>query len=265
MMNNENQISKQTKLFGFIGEHAGVSRFSALSNKMFKANSDDTMMIPMNIREDDLFFTLSNMKKSQVDGAVISNEYMKQTVEVLDESSGLVKRTGMCDIVFKDGDKLRGDIFSTRVLLEKLKDLGATKIALIGTNPHAKAFSLMAPQEYSLGKPHSTCGFRVSYFYDNLEELMAFCDERELSNADVNRIAHDMEIDFSEFDAVLDFSDLVNLDMVQKLAPYSFDMKNSKEYSILKTRASQLSATYIGYDDMIEELTTQAYRIIKKG
>jgi len=91
-MNNENQISKQTRLFGFIGEHAGVSRFSAITNKMFKKNSDDMMMIPMNIREDDFFFTLSNMKKSQVDGAVISNEYVKQTVEILDSASELVKK-----------------------------------------------------------------------------------------------------------------------------------------------------------------------------
>ena len=96
MMNNNNQISKQTKLFGYIGEHAGTSRFSAALNKMFKENSDDTMIIPMNIREDDFFFTLSNMKKSHVNGAVISNEYVKQAVEILDEVSGLVKRCRCC-------------------------------------------------------------------------------------------------------------------------------------------------------------------------
>ena len=251
MMNNSNQISKQTKLFGYIGEHAGVSRFSAILNKMFKENSDDVMMIPMNIREDDFFFTLSNMKKSHVNGAIISNEYVNETVEILDEASGLVKRTGMCDIVFKDGDKLKGDLFSIRVLLEKLKDLGAVKIALLGINPYAKAFSLMA------------CGFQVSYFYDNLEDLMSFCDEMELNNADVNRIANGMDIDLSGFDAVLDFSDLANFDMVEKMAPHCLDMKNSKEYSCLKTRASQLETKYIGYDDMIEELSAQAYRIIK--
>jgi len=250
-MNNDNKISKQTKLFGYIGEHAGVSRFSAVLNKIFKQNSSDTMMIPMNIREDDFFFTLSNMKKSHVNGAVISNEYVKETVEILDEASGLVKRSGMCDIVFKDGDKLRGDLFSMRVVLEKLKDLGAVKIALVGINPYAKAFSLMA------------CGFQVSYFYDNLEELMAFCEEMELTNADVNRIAHGMSTDFSGFDAVLDFSDLANLDMVEKLASNCMDMKNSKEYSSLKTRASKLESNYIGYDDMIDELSAQAYRLIK--
>jgi shikimate 5-dehydrogenase len=253
MMNNENQISKKTKLFGYIGEHASVSRFSALLNKAFKVNSDDTMMIPMNIREDDFFFTLSNMKKSHVDGAIISNEYVTKSVEILDVASSLVTRTGMCDIVFKDGDKLRGDVFTTRVLLEKLKDIGATKIALIGTSSHAKAFSLMA------------CGFQVSYFYDSLEELMNFCNDMELSNADVNRIAHGMNTDFSGFDVVLDFSDLANLDMITALAPYNFDMKNSKEYSNLKTRASQLDTKYVGYDDMIEELTAQAYRTINKG
>lgn len=251
MMNNENQISTQTKLFGFIGEHAGVSRFSASLNKMFKANSDDTMMIPMNIREDDLFFTLSNMKQSHVNGAVISNEYVSQSVEILDEASGLVKRSGMCDIVFKEGNKLRGDVFSIRVLLEKLKDLRATKIAVIGTGPYAKVFSLMA------------CGFAVSYFNDDLEELMKFSDEMELNNPDVNRIADGMSVDLSLFDAVLDFSDLENFDMVEKLSQYSFDMKNTKEYSALKTRANKLESAYIGYDDMIEALTAQAYRLIK--
>lgn len=253
MMNDDNQISKQTKLFGFIGEHAGTSRFSALSNKMFKKNSDDTMMIPMNIREDDFFFTVSNMKKSHVNGAIISNEYVTKTVEILDTKSGLVKKTGMCDIVFKEGETLRGDIFSTRVLLEKLKDLGATKIALIGVSPHAKAFSLMA------------CGFQVSYFNDSLEELMQFCTEMELNNPDVNRMASGMDIDLSSYDAVLNFSDLANLDMLTKLALYSLDMKNTKEYSILKTRASHLGTKYIGYDDMIEELSAHAYTIINKG
>ena len=250
MMNNANEISAQTKLFGFIGEHAGSSRFSTVINKMFKSQGKDMMMIPMNIRSDDFFFTLSNMKKSHVNGAVISNEYVTKSVEIVDEASGLVKRSGMCDIVFREGEKLRGDIFSIRVLLEKLKDLNASKIALIGTNPHAKAFSLMA------------CGFQVSYFHESLEELMVFCDELELSNPDLNRLADSMRADFSGFDAVLDFSNFADFKMVEKFAPYNFDMKNTKEYSPLKTSTTHLGANYIGYDEMIDELTAQAYKII---
>jgi len=109
-MNNENKISNETKLYGFIGEHAGASRFSAIINKKFKNDADDIMMIPMNIREDDLYFTLSNMKNSHVNGAIISSEYMNDIIDVLDESSQIVKRSGMCDIVFKENSSLRGDI-----------------------------------------------------------------------------------------------------------------------------------------------------------
>ena len=251
-MNNANEISEQTKLFGYIGENAGVSRFSAVINKMFKANSDDAMMIPMNIREDDLYFTISNMKKSQVNGAVISNEYINDVFEILDDASTMVKRCKMCDIVFRENQKLRGDIFSTRVLTEYLKDVGASKIAIIGVNPHAKAFSFLA------------CGFNVSYFNDNLEELMEFTEEVELIDADINRIASGMSVDLSEFDAVLDFSDFNSLEMIKKLPLHSFDMKNEKEFSALKQRANELDATYVSYNDMIDKLTAQAYRLIVK-
>ncbi|MEA1893487.1 MAG: hypothetical protein U9N33_12375 [Campylobacterota bacterium] len=253
MMNNENQISRKTKLYGFIGEHAGVSRFSALINKKFKANSDDAMMIPMNIREDDLFFTVSNMKKSQVDGAVISSEYIYDILDILDDASSMVKRSGMCDIVYKEGETLCGDIFSTRVLTEYLKDIRASKVAVIGIAPQAKAFSFLA------------CGFNISYFYENLEELMKFTQEVDIQDADLNRIVDGMGIDFSSYDAVLDFSDLNSLEMIDRLPHVSIDMKNSKQFSALKQRATKLNTQYIGYDDMIENLTSQAYKMIKKG
>lgn len=253
MMNNENQISRKTKLFGYIGEHAGVSRFSALTNKIFKSNSDDAMMIPMNIREDDLYFTVSNMKKSQVDGAIIATEYINDIVDILDDASSMVKRSGMCDIVFKDGEMLRGDIFSTRVLTESLKDIAASKIAIIGISSQVKAFSLLA------------CGFKISFFHENLEELMKFTQEMDLVDADLNRIADGMSMDLSQYDAILDFSDFNSLEMVEKLPQFGFDMKNTKQFSALKNRAKELNMKYVGYDDMIEKLTAQAYKIIKKG
>ena len=252
MMNNDNQISKQTKLFGFIGEEAGVSRFSAISNKMFKENSDDVMMIPMNIRADDLYFTVSNMKKSHVNGAVISSEFVTDVVDILDNASGMVKRSGMCDIIYKEGETLRGDIFSVRVLTEHLKDVLASKVAIIGVNHFAKAFSFLA------------CGFNVSYFNENLEELMSFTEEVELQNADINRIAKDMNLDFSDFDVVLDFSDITHLSMIEKLPKISMDMKNNKQFSALKTRALELGTEYVSYDDIIDKLTLKAYNEIIK-
>ena len=252
MMNDKDELKNSSKAFGFIGEHAGVSRFSAVINKMFKENGSDTMMFPMNIREDDLYFTVSNMKQSKVDGAVISNEYVTQVVDILDNSSSMVKRSGMCDIIFKEGETLSGDIFSTRVLTEHLKDIFVSKIAIIGTNHHSKAFSFLA------------CGFNVSYFDENLESLMAFTEEVELQDADINRIADGMSIDFSSFDIVLDFSDMDNFSMIEKLPKYSMDMKNNKEFSALKLRALALDAEYISYDDIIEKFCDRAYNAIIK-
>ena len=252
MMNDKDELKNSSKAFGYIGEYAGVSRFCAVLNKIFKEKATDAMIFPMNIREDDLFFTVSNMKKSKLDGAVISNEYVTDVVDILDEASSMVKRSGMCDIIFKEGESLRGDIFSTRVLTEHLKDIFVSKIAIIGTNYHAKAFSFLA------------CGFNVSYFNENLEELMEFTLEVELHDADINRIAKDMSLDFSEFDAVLDFSDMTSLSMIEKLPKFNFDMKNNKEFSVLKQRANELNAEYVSYDDIIDKVCARAYTTIIK-
>ena len=252
MMNNDNQISKQTKLFGYIGEHAGTSSFSAKLNKLFKQNSDDTMIIPMNIRADDLYFTVSNMKSSHVNGAVIASEYVAEVTEALDDASSLVKRSGMCDIVYKEEGKLRGDIFSIRVLSEKLKDLSVSKVAIIGTNHYAKAFSFLA------------CGFNVSYFNENLEDLMHFTQEVEIQNPDMNRIAKGLHVDLSSYDAVLDFSDFESLSMIDKLPKYNFDMKNKKQFSPLSIRAKELQTEYIGFDDMLDELSAKAHTEIQR-
>ena len=251
-MNESNQISKQTTLFGYIGEHAGVSRFSTLINKKFKENRDDVMMIPMNIRGDDLYFTVSNMKESHVNGAVISSEYVTDVLDLLDNANAMVKRSGMCDIIFKEGKTLRGDIFSMRVLTEHLKDMVVSKIAIIGTNHYAKAFSFLA------------CGFNVSYYNDNLEELMAYTQEVELSNADINRIAIDMEADFSDFDVLMDFSSMESFEMITKLPAFSLDMKNTKQFSALRNRSLELDATYVSYDDLLDKLTDKAYKEILK-
>lgn len=135
---------------------------------------------------------------------------------------------------------------------EKLKDLYISKIAIIGTNHYAKAFSFLA------------CGFNMSYFNENLEELMEFTQEVELQNADINRIAKSMPVDLSSFDAVLDFSDFDSLQMIEKLPKYNFDMKNNKQFSALKQRTKELQSEYIGFDDMLADLIPKVHVEIQR-
>ena len=107
-MNLNDEIKIETKLYGLIAEHASPNRLFVLLNKLVKADNADAMMIPMNIREDDFYFTLSNMKKSHVNGAYIAQEYQEKAVELLDEADEFVQVYNKCDFVLRDGEKLIG-------------------------------------------------------------------------------------------------------------------------------------------------------------
>ena len=107
-MNADDSIKTQTKLFGLIAEHASPNRLFVMLNKEIKENNADAMMIPMNIRKDDFYFTLSNMKKSHVNGAYIAPEYQANAVELLDEADEFVQVYNKCDFILRDGEKLIG-------------------------------------------------------------------------------------------------------------------------------------------------------------
>jgi shikimate 5-dehydrogenase len=245
-MNNANEITHHTKLYGFIGVDAGVSSISATTNKLFKLKLKDAMMIPLNIREDDFYFTLTNMKKSHVNGALISKEFSTEVVELLDDSSDIVKKSGMCDVVKKNDGKLFGDVLTLRALGSFLSKNGAKKVALLGVSSYAKAFVLSSSLE-------------VSFFHDSVEELMAFTQELNVLNPDINRIADEMSLDLSSFDAVVDFSEFSELNMIKSLPDFNLDMKIKKEFSPLKIRALELEKKYVGFEDILDEVASEVY------
>jgi len=107
-MNLDNRLSNDSKLFGLIAEHAQTNRIFVLINKLIKEQSVNAMMIPMNIRVDDFYFTVSNMKKSHVNGAYIAEEYQEDVLELLDEKDETVEVYNRCDFVLRDGEKLKG-------------------------------------------------------------------------------------------------------------------------------------------------------------
>ncbi len=116
-MNADDAIKKQTKLYGLIAESASTNRLFVMLNKEIKANGADAMMIPMNIRADDFYFTVSNMKKSHVNGAYIASEYQEEVVEILDEADEFVQVYGKCDFVVREGEKLFGTYISKNGVL----------------------------------------------------------------------------------------------------------------------------------------------------
>ena len=107
-MNADNVISKETKLFGLIGEKASTNNLFAMINKEVRANKSDAMIIPMNIREDDFYFTVANMKKSQVNGAYIESEFQEAVLDLVDTKDEIVEVYGRCDFVLREGETLKG-------------------------------------------------------------------------------------------------------------------------------------------------------------
>jgi shikimate 5-dehydrogenase len=116
MMNNDNTITVATKLYGYIAENAHSSRFSVTLNKLYKENGIDAMMIPMNIRSDDVAFTITQMGSSKLNGAVIASEYQAEALALVDQLSESAQEGGYCDCIWIEEAQLRGDLIMPRAL-----------------------------------------------------------------------------------------------------------------------------------------------------
>lgn len=129
MMNNDNSITTQTRLYGFIAQEAHSSRFSVTVNKLFKGNGINAMAIPMNIRPDDVAYTISQMRSSKLSGAVISTEYQEEAFGLLDHASSLAEESGYCDFIRIENGQLFGELIASHAL-EKYADIFDNDIAL---------------------------------------------------------------------------------------------------------------------------------------
>lgn len=118
MMNNDNAITVATKLYGYIAENAHSSRFSVTLNKLYKENGMDAMMIPMNIRPDDVAFTISQMRSSKLNGAVIASEYQEEALGLVDEVTATAQEGGYCDCIMINEGRLIGDLITHKALEE---------------------------------------------------------------------------------------------------------------------------------------------------
>ena len=209
-MNESNSITAQTALFGFIAESAQSDRFSVELNRRFKERAKDAMMIPMNIREDDIYFTLSNMRRSHLKGAYIAPEYRKMLLELLEEHD-----EGFYDFVWIREGKLIGARILPAAIGAYVEGLGFKRIAIIGSNALASALAEIFK------------ALHVSFFDPEIESLM------QLSKAlgkeiDINRIAPGMQVDLSAYDMLIDTTQIGDFSMITALPSYVMQLENEK-------------------------------------
>ena len=247
-MNEHNGIGRQTDLYGYIAEEAQQNRLSVSMNRLFKTNNNDAMMIPMNIREDDFFFTLSNMRESQLKGTFIGSEFIKSASEIVDTQSELSQKCGVCDVVMVKDKKLIGDYIALQSLYELLEEKGVRSVAVIGAGSLAKALAVSSEK------------FELFFYHEYIESLMTLSQEVEI---DINRLSNDS--DLSQYDAVIDASNIESLSMLSALPKLCVDLKNTREVSALRQRASELDAVYFGYEEQLVRVTKNSYEYIKNN
>jgi len=193
-MNADNKLSNRSLLFGLIAESAQTNRLFVLLNRIIKRNNADAMIIPMNIRPDDLYFTVSNMKHSHVNGAYIAREYEEGVLELCETQDDLVKRSGACDFVLRVDETLHGSYLLPKAVERFANELGAKKIAIVGAGalPRALAITL------------ENC--ELSFYDPEIERIMQSA-EQIAQELDINRIDDDLKTDLSGYDLVINTLD----------------------------------------------------------
>lgn len=255
-MNEANLIDRNSLLFGFLGEEAQKNRFSAVFNQQAKALGENAMCIPMNIRRDDFYFTVSGLRKAQLRGVIVAPEYRHEVLELLDAAGSGVEACGYCDAVRVEAGKLYGGIVIAEALGVLLREKRVKSLAILGSGALAKSV-LMHLKEAGVEK--------VTLFDERVESCMELLQGLggvlEGIATDIERACGDMPVDFGGFDAALNASELMQPDLSDVLtaAPLMIDLGSSQ--TLFKTAAAQ---TYMGYDDILPYYTRTAYEFWKK-
>ena len=135
-------IDKQTLLFGFIAPTATSSKLPRAFGHYFEANGLNASMVGLNIREEDLRFTLNGLKSSQLRGVLLDPLYGKDALSAMDFATEEAQIAGFIDACAVQHGKLVGHIASALAAVS-LVDFGIHKrIALWGTGGMAKALTL---------------------------------------------------------------------------------------------------------------------------
>jgi shikimate 5-dehydrogenase len=132
-------IGKDTALYSIIGESAIEAKKESLFNDIFKDKDLDMMVMPLNIRDDDLGFFLYNFKNSKVKGAYFLREYWQKVCSLLaDEVDEEAKICGIVDSLdIKDG-KNKPYVVQGRAIVSLL-DLSGKRVGVCGDSPTIKS------------------------------------------------------------------------------------------------------------------------------
>ncbi len=83
------EIKKDTILFAVVSNDATKSKLISIYNALFEINSINASAIIMNIKESDLEFFMTNVKKSQIKAILLESDYKNKIKKYLDNKNDL--------------------------------------------------------------------------------------------------------------------------------------------------------------------------------
>lgn len=191
-------IDKETLLLGYIAEMANSSKIPKAFGNYFDDNGDNGSMVGLNIREDDLIFTLNGLKTSQLRGALIGPEYGKMALAAMDHITKEAELAGFVDgCVIKEG-KLIGHIASMAALTQLMPVKKHKRIAVWGAG--ALATSLILNLDEKGFDEVVICVDRVESAMELIEKVSPFVTQLRF---DIERVNKDKVADFRGFDYVV--------------------------------------------------------------
>jgi len=128
-------IDKDTKLFALLDDSANTSPRPKEFNTIFTSSNINASYIPLNIRDDDILFTVKGLKSSQISGVNIGEMYRRDVLPLLDSMSDEVKECGFVNSIKIENGKLYGYI----TIGEAIASLTSGKIAIFGSGALAKS------------------------------------------------------------------------------------------------------------------------------
>ena len=128
-------IDKETKLFALLDDMASNSTIPKEFNELFTSSNLNCSYIPLNIRDDDILFTVKGLKTSQINGVNIGKIYQSEVLPLIDILSEEAKESQFITSIKIQNGKLYGYI----TIGEAISSLLSGKVAIFGANNLSKS------------------------------------------------------------------------------------------------------------------------------
>jgi len=247
-------IEKDTKLFGLLADSASTLKKAKIVSEYFAQLEVDAAYIPMNIREDDIYFTISGLKNSKINAVNLGSEYVKGAYEQMDYLSDEAKFCGFVDTISIKDEKLYGDVTIGESFARVLKNKEIKKVIILGSGSLAKSI-LMHIKSSNVNE--------VILLHDRIESAMGMLEQMHeyLGDIKIDIDRYEKNISYSaDADALINATNLGKSEhdkfiTLSKYPKYLMDSVSlpKKERSFFEVTSENVSA-YIGGDDLAKEM-----------